>query len=349
MGRLNPMKSLANLITGVTGQDGAFLARSLLAKGESVIGVARPGAPMKAWRLDKFEILAHPNFSLIDLDITKFPETRQAIQELKPKAVFNLASHSYVLDQAGFEERTYLETGEAVINMIEAIATHSLDTRFFQASSSEMFGKSPNSPQDEGTSFNPRNTYGRAKVVAHKGVQRFRAETGVFCSAGILYNHESPLRGLEFVTRKVTNTVAKIRLGLAEELRIGNLNSVRDWGYAPEYVDAIMRIVDHDIPDDFVVASGTPTSVREFVALAFGVVGITLVFEGEGLGEVGFDQKTGRNLVSVDSGFYRDSEEVPLVGNPSKIATSIGWKAQSTVSKIIGEMVEQDLDLVKRD
>ena len=212
-----------------------------------------------------------------------------------------------------------------------------------------MFGNSPNSPQDEGTSFNPRNTYGRAKVVAHKAVQRYRAETGVFCSAGILYNHESPLRGLEFVTRKVTNTVAKISLGLAEELRIGNLSSVRDWGYAPEYVDAIMRIVDHDIPDDFVVASGTPTTVREFVALAFGVVGITLVFEGQGLGEVGFDQKTGRNLVSVDPGFYRDSEEVPLVGNSSKIATSIGWKAQSSVSKIIGEMVEQDLDLVKRD
>lgn len=343
------MKSLANLITGVTGQDGAFLARSLLAKGESVIGVARPGAPKKAWRLDKLEILENPNFSLIDLDITKFPEIRQAIQELKPKAVFNLASHSYVLDQPGFEERTYLETGEAVINMLEAIAKHSSDTRFFQASSSEMFGNSPNSPQDEGTSFNPRNTYGRAKVVGHRGVQRYRAETGVFCSAGILYNHESPLRGLEFVTRKVTNTVAKISLGLAEELRIGNLNSVRDWGYAPEYVDAIMRIVDHDIPDDFVVASGTPTSVREFVALAFGVVGITLVFEGEGLGEVGFDQKTGRNLVTVDSGFYRDSEEGPLLGNPSKIATSIGWKAQSTVSKIIGEMVEQDLDFVKRD
>jgi GDPmannose 4,6-dehydratase len=341
------MKSLVNLITGVSGQDGSYLAKRLLDQGERVVGVARPGAPMEHWRLEKLGVLGHTNFALSDLDITAFDDVRQAIQDLRPKAVFNLASHSYVVDQPGVEERTYLESGKAVLNMIDAIAQKNLDTKFFQASSSEMFGNCLTSPQKEDNSFNPRNTYGKAKVLAHSGVQRYRSENGVFCSTGILYNHESPLRGLEFVTRKVTNTVAKISLGLVEHLRIGNLSSERDWGYAPEYVDAIMRITAHDKPDDFVVASGALTSVREFVRLAFGVVGIELAFEGTGLDEAGLDQKTGRKLVVVDSGFYRESEEIPLVGNPSKIATSLGWKAQATVSAIVGEMVEHDLDLVR--
>jgi GDPmannose 4,6-dehydratase len=347
MTRLKRMQSLPSLITGVTGQDGAYLAKNLLAKGDRVLGVARPGVPNDYWRLAKLGVLGHPSFELIDLDITQVFEINNAIRELRPKAVVNFASHSYVVDQPGDEARTLLETGQAVINMLDAIAKLNPETKFFQASSSEMFGASQTSPQNEETTFNPRNTYGKAKVLAHRGVQRYRTQHGLFCSSGILYNHESPLRGLEFVTRKVTNTVAKISLGLSEELRIGNLSSQRDWGYAPEYVDAIMRILSHETPDDFIVATGTLTSVREFVTLAFGAAGISLVFEGDGLLEAGYDHKSGRRLVSVDSDFYRDSEDIPLSGNPAKIELTLGWKAQTAVHQIISEMVERDLDLVK--
>lgn len=341
------MKSLPVLVTGVSGQDGAYLASSLLNLGQTVLGISRPGKVRDHWRLSKLGVIEHPNFSQFELDISNFLATREALAEIKPKAIFNLASHSYVVDDGVIEDQTLIETGEAVVNMLETLVMDSPETKFFQASSSEMFGNSNTSPQREDSEFHPRNIYGRAKVKAHLAVERFRSEKGLFSSSGILYNHESPLRGTEFLTRKVTQTVARISLGHAKVLRIGNLSSQRDWGYAPEYVDAMQRILDNDDPDTFVVSTGVSTSVRDFISMAFSVVGIEVIFHGAGLQEIGVNSATGEEVVSVDPRFYRPAETNLLVGDPTKIAGSLGWAATTKVPEIAKLMVESDLDLIK--
>jgi GDPmannose 4,6-dehydratase len=231
----------------------------------------------------------------------------------------------------------------ATVNLLECLNQISKKTRFFQASSSEMFGDAIESPQNENSVFHPRNIYGSAKVFAHSVTDNYRVNTGIFASSAILFNHESPLRGPEFVTRKITSQVAKIKLNLEEEIKIGNLSAVRDWGYAPEFVQAIRLIVGHEEPDNFVVSTEKPTSVREFVTFAFSAADIDIKFEGTGLSEVGFDQKNGRKLVSVDSSFYREAETVPLVGDSSKANRVLGWRATTTASGIAKVMVDEDM------
>jgi GDPmannose 4,6-dehydratase len=231
----------------------------------------------------------------------------------------------------------------AVVNTLEAMLKVSRKTRFFQAGSSEMFGDSVHSPQNEESSFAPRNVYGSAKVFAHHITMNYRENTGLFAATGILYNHESPLRAPQFVTRKISSSVAQISLGLEQELNLGNLSAIRDWGYAPEYVAGMKQILEHSEPDTFVLATGRGASVREFVRLAFQVIGVEVKFEGDGLEERGFDERTGRTLVSVDPKYFRPDEEVPLIGDASKAKKLLGWEAKTQLNEIVRLMVESDI------
>jgi GDPmannose 4,6-dehydratase len=236
----------------------------------------------------------------------------------------------------------------AVVNILEAIHLASPRTKFFQASSSEMFGNAQSSPQHENSSFRPRNVYGSAKVFAHYLTQNYRDHRDLFAASGILYNHESPLRGDEFVTRKITKAVAKVKLGITDRLSVGNLSAKRDWGYAPEYVEAMRLILNHEQPDTFVISSGTATTVREFILSAFNSIDVELEFEGEGLSEVGLEKKSGQILVSIDKQFYREPEPITLVGDPGKANRALNWKARTSVSEIAKIMVESELQTMRQ-
>jgi GDPmannose 4,6-dehydratase len=331
------------LITGITGQDGSYLALSLLNDGFEVFGTSGSAISSPKWRFQALGIADHPNLKLLDWDITNPVQTHDVISELRPNELYNLASHSFVADSLFDPQKTTLVSGLAPINMMESIKTTSPETRFFQAGSSEMFGQADTEPQSETSNFLPRNIYGSAKVLAHSATLKYRENCKLFLSSGILYNHESPLRGDEFVTKKITSTVAKIKLNQLDQLRIGNLSSLRDWGYAPEYVDAMRLILGYPEPETFVISSGVATSVRDFVRSAFNALSIEIEFEGRGLSEVGYEPTTGRTLVSVDKEFYRESETVTLVGDSSKASRLLDWTAKTPVSDIVSIMVRQDL------
>jgi GDPmannose 4,6-dehydratase len=332
------------IITGVSGQDGSFLARSLLNDGYEVFGTSGSGKTPDMWRLRSLGIENHPKLKILDWDITNPIETQKLISEIKPSEIYNLASSSFVADSLFNPQNTTLVSGFAPVNIMEAITSVSPDSRFFQAGSSEMFGLAESSPQNEQSGFSPRNIYGSAKVFAHSATMNYRDNRNLFTTSGILYNHESHLRGKEFVTRKITSAVAKIKLNQIEELKIGNLSSQRDWGYAPEYVEAMRLILSHDTPETFVISSGVPSTVRSFVESAFSAVDIEVFFEGQGLMEVGYEKSTGRKLVSVNKEVYRESEDVTLVGDSSKIKTTLGWHAKTKVAEIVDLMVKSDLN-----
>jgi GDPmannose 4,6-dehydratase len=332
------------LITGITGQDGSYLALSLLQDGYEVFGTSGSSISSKKWRFQALGISDHPNLKLVDWDITNPDQTNAVIAELKPDELYNLASHSFVADSLFNPQKTTLVSGLAPINIMESIGASSPDTRFFQAGSSEMFGTAATSPQSENSSFSPRNIYGSAKVFAHSATVNYRENRQLFSASGILYNHESPLRGDEFVTKKITSTVAKVKLNQVDQLRIGNLSSLRDWGYAPEYVEAMRLILGYSVPETFVISSGVATTVRDFVRSAFNALDMEIEFEGSGLSEVGYEPSTGRKLVSVEKEFYRESESVTLVGDSSKASRLLGWKAKTPVAEIVSIMVRQDLD-----
>jgi GDPmannose 4,6-dehydratase len=341
---LSGMSRSKALITGITGQDGSYLAQDLLSEGYSVIGTRAKSSSSSTWRLRTLGVEDNSNLEIIDLDITDPIKTSEAIKELKPSEVYNLASHSFVADSLFNPQQTTLVSGYAPINLMEAISSFSPETRFFQAGSSEMFGTSLSAPQNEQSDFYPRNIYGSAKVFAHSAALNYRQNKGLFAASGILYNHESPLRGNEFVTKKITAKVAKIKLNQADVLSIGNLSSVRDWGYAPEYVQAMRMIMSYAIPDTFVIASGKSTTVRDFVRQSFSAADMEIVFEGSGLEEVGYEKRTGRVLVSIDSEFYRESETVDLVGDASKAKAILGWSPKTPVAEIANLMVKHDLE-----
>jgi GDPmannose 4,6-dehydratase len=331
------------VVTGAFGQDGAYLVRSLLGDGYRVFAIGGISKKTDNWRFRALGISENPDLNFVTLDITDPTETRKFIEQVQPHELYNLASHSYVSDSQVFPQQTTMVSAFATVNLLECINQTSQKTRFFQASSSEMFGDAADSPQNENSAFNPRNIYGSAKVFAHSATVNYRLNAGIFASSGILFNHESPLRGSEFVTRRITSQVAQIKLGLAEEIRIGNLSAVRDWGYAPEFVQAIRMIIGHDEPETFVVSTGTLTSVREFVTFAFGAVDIEIEFEGSGFSEVGYDPKNGKKLVSVDPSFYREAETVPLVGDANKVYRVLGWKATTTAPGIAKIMIDEDM------
>jgi GDPmannose 4,6-dehydratase len=296
------------------------------------------------WRFEKLGLDGHPNLKILDWDIRDPGQVRAGIKALRPDEVFNFASHSFVGDSLHFPYETALVTSVGVLNILEALSTESPESRFLQAGSSEIFGNCSSSPQSEMSHFAPRNIYGSAKLMAHWATINYRHSHGMSCSNAILYNHESPLRAESFVTRKISKAVANIKLGIQKDFTIGNLSAERDWGYAPEYVDAMRLIIKKDEPGDFVLATGKPTSVREFIRLAFESVGIDVQSEGLAQEEKVFEKDTGRILATVDPNLYRDAEEVPLLGDPSKALEILGWEASTPLHKVIEEMVLSDIE-----
>jgi len=332
------------LILGVSGQDGSYLAKSLLDDGYCVVGQLR-GPNSDLWRHDALRIRNHPRLNLESWDITDPVITAKILGELKPKEIYNFASHSFVGVSLRAPYDTAMVSAVATVNLLDSVSRASPNSKVFLSGSSEMFGKAMSSPQDEGTQFRPRNLYGSSKVFSYFAANNYRESADVFCSTGIFFNHESPLRSLEFVTRRVTDAVARIKAGRQSGLTVGNLSAVRDWGFAPEYVEAARKVLAHDQPSEFVLATGISTSVREFVQMAFRAANLEIQFSGEGLNEQGFESTTGRVIVSVDEQLFRAMEEFPLVGDASKARKVLGWAPTTPVKELVRLMVESDIYL----
>ncbi len=331
------------VVTGITGQDGAYLSQLLLEKGYTVFGTYRRTSSVNFWRLDELGITDHPNLQLVEYDLTDLSSTIRLLEKAEPQEVYNLAAQSFV--GVSFEQpiTTAEITGVGALNLLEAIRTVDASIRFYQASTSEMFGKVQAIPQSEETPFYPRSPYGVAKLFAHWSTINYRESYGIFGSSGILFNHESPLRGKEFVTRKITDAVARIQLGLQEVLELGNLDAKRDWGYAAEYVEGMWRMLQAEAPDTFVLATGRTVTVRDFVKLAFKSARIDIGFEGQGESETGIDAKTGKTVVRVNPAFYRPAEVELLVGDASKADAVLAWQANTSLEDLCAMMVQADL------
>ncbi len=331
------------LITGITGQDGAYLAQLLLEKGYEVTGTYRRTSSVNFWRIEELGIAAHPALKLVEYDLTDLSSSIRLMQSAQPDEVYNLAAQSFV--GVSFEQpvATASITGLGCVNLLEAIRIVNPLARFYQASTSEMFGKVQAIPQVEETAFYPRSPYGIAKLYAHWMTVNYRESYGIFGSSGILFNHESPLRGREFVTRKITDAVAKIVLNKLDVLELGNLDAKRDWGYAKEYVEGMWRILQADQPDTFVLATNRTESVRDFVTMAFRGAGIALEFKGKGEDETGHCARTGKLLVKVSPKYYRPAEVELLIGDASKARRELGWEPKTTLEELCQMMVEADM------
>jgi len=331
------------LITGITGQDGAYLAQILLEKGYHVTGTFRRSSSVNFWRIEELGIDKHPNLALVEYDLTDLSSSIRLVESSQPDEVYNLAAQSFV--GVSFEQpvTTASITGLGAVNLLEAIRIVNPKIRFYQASTSEMFGKVQSIPQVEETPFYPRSPYGVAKLYAHWMTVNYRESYGIYGSSGILFNHESPLRGREFVTRKITDSVAKIVLNKLDVLELGNLDAKRDWGYAKEYVEGMWRILQADEPDTFVLATNRTETVRDFVSMAFKGANIDIEFAGEGENEVGHCARTGKALVRVSPKFYRPAEVDLLIGDPSKARRVLGWEPKTTLEELCQMMVDADL------
>ncbi len=335
------------LVTGATGQDGAYLSRYLVDLGYKVFGAYRRAASTNLWRLGELKLLDEANFSLIELDITDPVSCINAIKVAKPSEIYNLAAQSFV--GASFKEplHTSYASGIAVLNLLEAIRLSDKSIKFYQAGTSEMFGKVQAIPQNESTPFYPRSPYGVAKLYGHFMSINYRESYDIFAACGILFNHESPLRGLEFVTRKITNSAAKIALGKLDCLELGNLEAKRDWGFAKDYVEGMHAMLQAPKADTFVLASGITTTVRDFVKMSFEALDIALVFEGEGVNEVARDKKTGKVVVKVNPEFFRPAEVDLLIGDASKAKEQLNWSAKINLNELCAMMVKADLERAK--
>jgi GDPmannose 4,6-dehydratase len=331
------------LITGITGQDGAYLAQLLLDKGYKVTGTFRRSSSVNFWRIAELGIENHPDLSLVEYDLTDLSCAIRLMEATRPDEVYNLAAQSFV--GVSFEQplTTGTITGLGAVNLLEAIRIVHPKARFYQASTSEMFGKVQAVPQIESTPFYPRSPYGVAKLYAHWMTVNYRESYGMFCSSGILFNHESPLRGREFVTRKITDSVARIVLNKLEVLELGNLDAKRDWGYAREYVEGMWRMLQADQPDTFVLATNRTETVRDFVTMAFRSAGIRIEWKGQGEGETGHCGRTGKLLVRVSPKFYRPAEVDLLIGDSSKAQRELGWKSHTRLEQLCQMMVDADL------
>jgi GDPmannose 4,6-dehydratase len=332
------------VVAGVTGQDGAYLAEKLLLDGFTVFGIGRNISGSSIFRLKKLGLHEHSSLRLLSLDIADAEKMKQLIQETRPSEFYNLASHSSVVASGDRPLSTISSSALAPINFLESLYRHSPDTKYFQAGSSELFGNASEAPQNEESHMAPRSLYGASKLLAHWATEDYRESKDLFASSGILYNHESPLRSPEFVTRKISSSVARIKLGRIDKMQIGNLEATRDWGYAPEYVDAMRKVLAHAKPDTFVIASGRSTTVRQFLTWAFAAANIEVGFEGTGLQEVGYDISTGRQIVTMAEAYFRPNEAVELVGNPAKASRDLNWQAETGVQEIVRMMVENDLN-----
>ncbi|HEY8025542.1 MAG TPA: GDP-mannose 4,6-dehydratase [Burkholderiaceae bacterium] len=342
------MKSSSNtapiaVVTGITGQDGAYLAELLLAKGYRVFGTYRRTSSVNFWRLDELGVTRHPNLSLVEFDLTDLGSSIRLIQMSGATEVYNLAAQSFVGVSFDQPITTAEITGVGAVNLLEAIRIVNPRIRFYQASTSEMFGKVQAVPQVESTPFYPRSPYGVAKLYAHWMTVNYRESYQIFGSSGILFNHESPLRGREFVTRKITDTAAKIRLGLQDTLELGNLDAKRDWGYAREYVEGMWRMLQASEPDTFVLSTGRAETVREFVNMAFKAAGFHIQWQGADEHEVGIDDASGKTLVRVNPKFYRPAEVDQLIGDAAKAREKLGWAPTTTLEELCAMMVTADL------
>lgn len=331
------------IVTGITGQDGAYLAQILLEKGYKVFGGYRRSASVNWWRLEELGILGHENLELVDFDLTDVTNAIRLIDRVQPDEIYNLAAQSFV--GVSFEQpiATSEVTGLGCLNLLEAIRIVNPKIRFYQASTSEMFGLVQEIPQTEKTPFYPRSPYGVAKLYAHWMVVNYRESYDMFASSGILFNHESPLRGEEFVTRKITDAVSKIKLGKQSHIELGNMEAKRDWGYAKEYVDGMWRMLQADRPDTFVLATNRTESVRSFVEMSFKAVDIPIEFTGSGLEETAINTQTGETLVKINPQFYRPAEVDLLIGDCSKAQQELGWKPTVNLEELCQMMVDADL------
>jgi GDPmannose 4,6-dehydratase len=331
------------LVTGVTGQDGAYLCELLLSKGYKVFGAFRRTSSVNFWRLEEVGVVEHSHFELVEFDLTDLSNTIRLIEKCKPDEVYNLAAQSFV--GVSFEQpiTTAEITGIGAVNLLEAIRVVHPVAKFYQASTSEMFGKVQEIPQKESTPFYPRSPYGVAKLYAHWMVINYRESYGLFATSGILFNHESPLRGKEFVTRKITDSVAKIKLGKLDVLELGNMDAKRDWGYAKDYVEGMWRMLQAEKPDTYVLATNRTETVRDFVSMSFKSVGIELIWSGCDENEIATDASSGNVLVKVNPKFYRPAEVELLIGDASKAREDLDWQASTSLEELCEMMVKADL------
>jgi len=335
------------IVTGITGQDGAYLAELLLEKGYTVYGTYRRTSSVNFWRIGELGIENHPNLRLVEYDLTDLSSSIRLVQQCKPREIYNLAAQSFVGVSFDQPLTTAEITGLGTVNLLEAIRIVDNSIRFYQASTSEMFGKVQEVPQTEATPFYPRSPYGVAKLYAHWMTINYRESYDIFATSGILFNHESPLRGREFVTRKITDGVARIKLDKQSHLALGNLDAKRDWGYAKEYVEGMWRMLQADTPDTFVLATNRTETVRDFVTLAFRAADIELCWQGSGENETAIDTATGNTVVIIDPRFYRPAEVELLIGNPAKATKTLGWKPSTSLETLCKMMVKADLERVK--
>ena len=331
------------IITGITGQDGAYLADLLLSKGYKVYGTYRRTSSVNFWRLEEVGAYGHPNLHLVEYDLTDLSSSIRLLQQTGAREVYNLAAQSFVGVSFDQPVTTAAITGVGPLNLLEAIRIVDNSIRFYQASTSEMFGKVQAVPQIETTPFYPRSPYGVAKLYAHWITINYRESYDIFGCSGILFNHESPLRGREFVTRKITDAVAKIKLGKLSCLELGNIDARRDWGYAKEYVEGMWRMLQADEPDTFLLATNRTETVRDFVEMAFRAADIHVEFSGKEEQEVAVDTATGKTVMRINPHFYRPAEVELLIGDPAKATEVLGWKAQTTLEELCRMMVEADL------
>ncbi|WP_295953170.1 GDP-mannose 4,6-dehydratase [Rhodoferax sp.] len=331
------------IITGITGQDGAYLAELLLSKGYTVYGTYRRTSSVNVWRIEELGILTNPNLNLVEFDLTDLSTCIRLLQSTEATEVYNLAAQSFVGVSFDQPTTTAKITGIGALNMLEAIRIVNKKIRFYQASTSEMFGKVQAIPQIESTPFYPRSPYGVAKLYAHWMTVNYRESYGIFGTSGILFNHESPFRGREFVTRKITDSVAKIKLGMLDVLELGNIDAKRDWGYAKEYVEGMWRMLQADQPDTFVLATNRTETVRDFVSMAFKGVGVTVEFRGEAENETAVDAVTGKTVMRVNPKFYRPAEVELLIGSAEKAKRELGWEAKTTLEQLCQMMVDADI------
>ena len=342
-------KSKKALITGITGQDGSYLADLLLKKGYEVHGVVRRSSTFNTERIDHLK--KHKDCGELVLhygDLGDAASLDNILMKVKPDEIYNLGAQSHVRISFDIPEYTSNITGLGTLRILEAMRKHCSEARFYQASSSEMFGDVLESPQTEKTPFNAQSPYGIAKVFAHETACRHRDAYGSFICCGILFNHESPRRGENFVTRKITIGIAKIIAGKQKELSLGNLDAKRDWGYAPEYCEAMWLMLQQSKPDDFIIATGETHSVREFVQTAFQYVGVSIIWQGEGIKELGIDKKTGKVLVRIDPAYFRPNEVNYLCGDFSKARKVLGWKPKTKFNQLVKIMLDADKERVKR-
>jgi GDPmannose 4,6-dehydratase len=341
------MKKNKAIVTGITGQDGAYLTQLLLEKGYKVFGTFRRAASTNFWRLDELGCLNHPNLELLEYDLTDLSTNIRMLERTRPTEIYNLAAQSFVAVSFDQPILTATNTGLSALNLLEAIRIVDKNIKFYQASTSEMFGMVQEIPQSETTPLYPRSPYGCAKVFAHHTTVNYAESYDLFASSGILFNHESPLRGLEFVTRKITNGLAKVKLGKQPLIELGNLEAKRDWGFAGDYVEGMWRILQAKQPDTFVLATGRTETVKHFVEMSCKALELEIEWHGHSENEKGIDSKTGKTIVKVNEKFYRPAEVDILVGDPTKATALLGWEANTTLEELCSMMVKSDLKRVE--